>query len=81
MFAKDGAGVMEHGFFHGYTPVVWAVIGIQAMGGLLISLVVKFEFQNVFAIPQNVCAFCSLWVASPRSLELPCSARGIVAYL
>ena len=33
MVVKDGAGVVEHGFFHGYTPVVWAVIGIQAMGG------------------------------------------------
>jgi len=40
--AKDGRRVAENGFFYGYSPVVWAVVGIQACGGLLISLVVRY---------------------------------------
>ena len=40
--AKDGRRVATHGFFYGYSPVVWAVVGIQACGGLLISLVVRY---------------------------------------
>ena len=29
------------GFFSGYSPVVWTVIALQAVGGLAIALVVK----------------------------------------
>jgi len=39
---KDGRQVATQGFFHGYTSVVWGVVGIQAAGGLLISLVVRY---------------------------------------
>ena len=37
----DSAMVSEHGFFHGYTPIVWAVIALQALGGIVVALVVK----------------------------------------
>eukprot|EP00613_Pedinella_sp_CCMP2098_P074958 CAMPEP_0171912806 /NCGR_PEP_ID=MMETSP0993-20121228/11370_1 /TAXON_ID=483369 /ORGANISM="non described non described, Strain CCMP2098" /LENGTH=588 /DNA_ID=CAMNT_0012546717 /DNA_START=43 /DNA_END=1809 /DNA_ORIENTATION=+ len=39
---KDGRSVVQQGFFYGYSPVVWTVVGIQACGGLLISLVVRY---------------------------------------
>lgn len=42
VLVKDGQGVRERGFFSGYTPFVWLVISIQACGGLLISLVVRY---------------------------------------
>eukprot|EP01039_Chlorochromonas_danica_P007849 gene7849-8662_t len=38
---KDGKRIMEVGFFHGYSPLVWGVIMLQALGGLLVSIVVK----------------------------------------
>ena len=39
---KDSAAVLEYGFFHGYRRIVWAVIGLQACGGILVSLVICY---------------------------------------
>lgn len=38
----DGAQVREQGFFFGYTGVVWFVVMMQALGGLLVAVVVKY---------------------------------------
>ncbi|KAJ1567396.1 hypothetical protein HK405_006114 [Cladochytrium tenue] len=38
----DGAKVAKLGFFQGYTVWTWAVIVLQAGGGLIVSLVVKY---------------------------------------
>ncbi|XP_071477946.1 UDP-galactose translocator-like [Diadema antillarum] len=42
IFIKDGGGVLEKGFFFGYTEYVWLVIAMQALGGLLVAVVVKY---------------------------------------
>ncbi|XP_038054152.1 UDP-galactose translocator-like isoform X3 [Patiria miniata] len=42
MIMKDGQGISEKGMFYAYTPFVWAVIGLQAFGGLTIAVVVKY---------------------------------------
>ena len=34
--------VSENGFFYGYSTVVWSVIFLQAVGGLLVAVVVKY---------------------------------------
>ena len=34
-FTKDGALIKSAGFFKGYTPYVWSVILLQAIGGLV----------------------------------------------
>ncbi len=34
--------VMEHGFFAGYNWIVWMVILLQAVGGLIVAVVVKY---------------------------------------
>ncbi|XP_077438953.1 UDP-galactose translocator [Vanacampus margaritifer] len=39
---NDGAAVARHGFFAGYTSMVWCVIFNQAFGGLLVAVVVKY---------------------------------------
>ncbi|KJE94810.1 solute carrier family 35 member 2 [Capsaspora owczarzaki ATCC 30864] len=41
-FYQDGAAIAENGFFQGYTTVVWLVILMQAFGGLLVAVVVKY---------------------------------------
>ena len=41
-FLKDGAGIMERGFFHGYTRTVYFLVCFQTLGGLMISLVMKY---------------------------------------
>ncbi|KAK9407564.1 UDP-galactose translocator [Crotalus adamanteus] len=42
LWSTEGAAVAQHGFFFGYTPLVWGVILNQAFGGLLVALVVKY---------------------------------------
>lgn len=40
--SRDGAAIAERGFFVGYGPFVIAVIVLQAAGGLLVAMVVKY---------------------------------------
>ena len=42
MLLKDGSGIVEHGFFHGYNRTVYFLVCFQSLGGLLISLVMKY---------------------------------------
>jgi UDP-galactose transporter len=42
MLVKDGDRISAHGFLHGYSGTVWFVILQQAVGGLIVALVVKF---------------------------------------
>lgn len=39
---QDGAFVAEHGYFYGYQAITFVVIANQAMGGLLVAVVVKY---------------------------------------
>ncbi|KAF2426589.1 nucleotide-sugar transporter [Tothia fuscella] len=39
---KDGAAISHDGFFTGYNWVVWTAITFQAVGGLLVALVVNY---------------------------------------
>ena len=42
VFQQDGQKVAEGGFFQGYSMLVWSVITVNAAGGLLIAVVVKY---------------------------------------
>ena len=42
MLINDGAAVREKGFLFGYRIIVWVVIAMQAFGGLLVAVVVKY---------------------------------------
>lgn len=42
MWVTDGSIVLSKGFFHGYNVMVWFVIIQQALGGIIVSLVVKY---------------------------------------
>lgn len=65
IMAKDGAKVAEQGFFGGYNWVVWCVVGLQAGGGVLVSLVIKYadNIAKNFATSVSVVASCvvSVW--------------------
>merc|ERR1712226_1340677 len=42
-YVKDGEKIASNGgFFYGYTPFVWGVIFMQAFGGLLVAVVIKY---------------------------------------
>lgn len=38
----DGKEIAEKGFFHGYTTITYVVICMQAFGGILVAIVVKY---------------------------------------
>jgi UDP-sugar transporter A1/2/3 len=39
---QDGVGIMQDGFFQNYSMMTWIVILIQAGGGLIVGLVVRY---------------------------------------
>ncbi|KAI1819467.1 UDP-galactose transporter [Xylaria intraflava] len=39
---KDGEEILKHGFFNGYSWIVWALIILQACGGVLFSLCIQY---------------------------------------
>lgn len=40
---NDGAEIAKHGFFSGYNWVVWSAVLLQAVGGVLVALVVNYS--------------------------------------
>ena len=60
MFMKDWGPIYEKGFFFAYSPLVWAVVIQQALGGLVVAVVVKFA-DNIlkgFATSLSIIISC-----------------------
>jgi len=60
--ASDYQSVVENGFFYGYTNIVWSVIFLQAVGGLVVAVVVKYA-DNIlkgFAASFSIITSCIL---------------------
>lgn len=60
MWMKDGSAISEKGFFFAYTPLVVAVIVQQALGGLVVAVVVKYA-DNIlkgFATSLSIILSC-----------------------
>jgi len=63
---KDGAAISKEGFFVGYNWVVWMAITFQAVGGLLVALVVNYadNIAKNFATSISIIIsfFFSVWL-------------------
>lgn len=60
IFVKDHTFLQEKGFFYGYGPIVWTCISVNAFGGLLTAVVVKYA-DNIlkgFATSIAICLSC-----------------------
>lgn len=64
VLAKDGAQIAEKGFFHGYNGVVWTAIMLQAVGGIVVALCVKYADN----IAKNFAASISILVSCVASV-------------
>jgi UDP-sugar transporter A1/2/3 len=62
VYAKDSAAVAEHGFLGGYSKTVWTVVTVQAVGGLIVAVVVKYadNVLKVFATSFSIVISCVL---------------------
>ena len=60
VYAKDSAAVSVQGFLGGYTPLVWTVVIVQAVGGLIVAVVVKYadNVLKVFATSFSIVVSC-----------------------
>lgn len=60
IYAKDSAAVATQGLLGGYTPIVWTVVTIQAAGGLIVAVVVKYadNVLKVFATSFSIVISC-----------------------
>ena len=60
--SKDLALIRKFGFFHGYSPLVFGVILLQAFGGILVSLVVQYtnSMTKGFATSGSIILSCLL---------------------
>ena len=58
----DWKAILKNGFFHGYDPLVLLVIILHSMGGLIISVVVKYTSSIVkgFATSASIILSCLL---------------------
>jgi len=62
IYAKDSTAVAKQGFLGGYTPLVWTVVTVQAVGGLIVAVVVKYadNVLKVFATSFSIVVSCIL---------------------
>lgn len=62
VLAKDWVAVTTHGFFYGYNWAVVAVILLQAVGGLVVAVVVKYadNIRKSFATAVSIIISCAL---------------------
>jgi UDP-galactose transporter len=65
VFWKDGEIIAKTGFFVGYNWVVWAAIIFQAMGGVIVALVINYadNIAKNFATSISIIISCVVSVA------------------
>jgi UDP-galactose transporter len=84
---NDGAEIAKHGFFSGYNWVVWSAVLLQAVGGVLVALVVNYS-NNIaknFATSMSIVIsfLASVWffhfkITTSVSLEIPWSCKLLI---
>ena len=65
VYLNDSVEVSRHGFFVGYSPLVFSVITVQAVGGLIVAVVVKYadNVLKVFASSFSIILSCLISAA------------------
>ena len=53
----DGARIAEVGFNYGYTPLVVQIVLNQALGGLIVAVVIKYADNLLKYAPAIFCFF------------------------
>eukprot|EP00437_Effrenium_voratum_P034990 CAMPEP_0181487050 /NCGR_PEP_ID=MMETSP1110-20121109/47590_1 /TAXON_ID=174948 /ORGANISM="Symbiodinium sp., Strain CCMP421" /LENGTH=340 /DNA_ID=CAMNT_0023613487 /DNA_START=20 /DNA_END=1042 /DNA_ORIENTATION=- len=61
-FMQDGQQIQQNGFMQGYSSLVWAVIALQAVGGLVVAAVLKYadNILKCFGNAMSIVISCLL---------------------
>ncbi len=71
-YIKDGERISTHGYFHGYDHIVVFVVFLQAIGGLVIAVVVKYAdnilktFANAVSILTSTLLSMAIFHFRPK---------------
>ena len=65
-YAVDDAGAAAGDMLHGFTNIVWAIVAMNAFGGMLVSIVMKFAGNILRSFAQA----CAIIVGSVGSMYL-----------
>lgn len=70
-FVQDGEKIQEKGFMQGYSLLVWAVIFLQAVGGLVVAAVLKYadNILKCFGNALSIVLSCLLSAVFLREFE------------
>jgi UDP-galactose transporter len=71
---KDGSAIAKYGFFDGYNAVVWTSVTFQALGGVLVALVVNYADNIAKNFATSISIILS-FVASVFFFNFEVSAR------
>ncbi|KAF4089441.1 hypothetical protein AMELA_G00066860 [Ameiurus melas] len=63
VFAQDGEKVRENGILQGYNSVTWAVVILQAMGGLIVAAVIKYADNILKSFATSVSIMLSAFIS------------------
>ena len=71
MVRSDGAQLREGGMFQGYTRLVWGMLMLDSVGGVLVSLLLKYTTATLknFAAPLGIIINCLLSRHTSRSSD------------
>jgi UDP-sugar transporter A1/2/3 len=67
MVFQDGRAIYTNGFFYGYNVLIWTVIFLQAAGGLIVALVMKYADNIVKAFATSISIIVSMFIVFIRS--------------
>lgn len=64
VLGQDASAVSEGGFFQGYNGVVWGVVVIQAAGGLMIAMCMKYADNILKGFATSISIILSSWLSA-----------------
>mmetsp|Transcript_13178 Transcript_13178/g.15947 ORF Transcript_13178/g.15947 Transcript_13178/m.15947 type:complete len:222 (-) Transcript_13178:127-792(-) len=81
---KDGHNIRTRGFLHGFTPLVWTVVALQAGGGMCTAAVIAYADNLLKGFATGVSMlFCSLasyfWFDTIIAIPFVFGATAVIA--
>jgi solute carrier family 35 (UDP-sugar transporter), member A1/2/3 len=78
VYSSDAAKVAEGGFFQGYNTLVWCVILLQALGGIVVAVVIKYADNLLKGFATSISIVLSCLVSYAVFGEVTLSARFVL---